>query len=197
MKRFALLMAALVISASGASAKDKMEKVDIALDGIDTQTLVVRASGQNYKTAITKEYRFLVRGFASAKGLYRIVDAWFYTGRPLDKGYQMPLVPRDYGSGEEKSVKRPVDFKVATARILWDGPGPVEACNANLIKLKQAGFTTQQVLAKTHALKVKALVGFGAAADRKGKTASPVGMGGGATYEHKTLSYPVAVECRP
>ena len=197
MKRILASAILMTLTATGALAKDKMDKVDIARDGIDMRKVVVRASGQAYKLDSPSTYQFDVRGYAAAKKGYRIVSAWFFSGLPLKMSYEQGLLPRDYGSGNNRTVKRPFLFKVPMNKVTWDGPSPLEVCNNNLAKLKQAGFSQQEILGKTYELKAVAIIGFGAAADREGRTASPVGLGGGSTYEHKTLKYQVHVECRP
>lgn len=196
MKRTTILLAALALSASGALAKDKMDKVDIAIDGIDIKPIVVRAGADGYKSVSTPDHVFFVRGYGQAKKGYRIVSAWFFSGPKNGASFERALLPRDYGSGKNRTVTRPVDLKIPLSKVTWDGPSPLAACNANFQTLKKAGFSPKDILSKTHALQVRAVIGFGAAADREGRTASPVGLGGGSTYETRSLSYTVRVECR-
>lgn len=195
MKKIALtaiaVLAALTVTAS---AKDKMDKVDIVRDGIDVRRVVVKAGANGYTAIEGNEYKFSVRGYAAAKTGFRILGAWFHTGK-LDQAHVYALYARDYGGGERRTLKFPISYKVPMNKVVWDGASPVEACRANLAKLKQSGFTEKEILAKSFSLKVGAIVGFSAVADREWREASSVGYGGGSTWTSRTMRYEVAVEC--
>jgi hypothetical protein len=186
--------AVLAALTATASAKDKMDKVDIARDGIDVRSVVVKAGSNGYTAIEGNQYVFSVRGYAAAKKGFRILGAWFHTGK-LEQAHVYSLLPRDYGSGEKRTLKFPISYKVPMNKVVWDGASPLDACRANLAKLKQSGFTEKQILAKSFSLKVDAIVGFTAVADREWREASPVGLGGGSTWKSRTMRYEVAVEC--
>ncbi len=195
MKKIALTaVAALAALTATASAKDKMDKVDIARDGIDVRRVVVKAGANGYTAIEGNQYTFSVRGYAAAKKGFRILGAWFHTGK-LEQAHVYSLYPRDYGSGEKRTLKFPISYKAPMNKVVWDGASPLEACRANLAKLKQSGFTEKEVLARSFSLEVGAVVGFTAVADREWREASSIGLGGGSTWKTKTMRYTVAVEC--
>jgi len=194
MKLIALAAAALAALTATASAKDKMDKVDIARDGIDVSRVVVKAGAGGYTAIEGSHYTFSVRGYAAAKKGFRILGAWFHTGK-LDQAHVYALFGRDYGGGERRTLKFPISYKVPMNKVVWDGASPIEACRANLAKLKKKGQSEKDILAKTHELTVDAVVGFSAVADREWREASSVGYGGGSTWKSRTMRYAVAVEC--
>lgn len=194
MKIAAISAAALLAMTITASAKNKMEKVDIVRDGIDLQTISVKASTSGYTGIDRTHYTFSVRGYAKAKSGYRILRAWFHTGK-LDQAHVLQLPHRDIGSGRNRTVRISRAYKAPVGQIIWDGPSPLQACQANLAKLQQAGFSRQEILGKTFDLKVRAIVGFSAVADREGRDPFPIGPGGGSTWRTKTMSYDVSVAC--
>ncbi len=195
MKKIALTaVAALAALTATASAKDKMEKVDIVRDGIDVRRVVVKAGTNGYTAIEGNQYTFSVCGYAAAKKGFRILGAWFHTGK-FEQAHVYSLYPRDYGSGEKRTLKFPISYKVPMKEVMWDGASPVEACRANLARLKRKGQSEKDILARTHELTVDAKVGFTAVADREWREASSVGLGGGSTWKTRTMRYAVSVEC--
>jgi len=194
MKKIALAVAALAALTATASAKDKMDKVDIARDGIDVRRVVVKAGAGGYTAIEGNEYTFSVRGYAAAKKGFRILGAWFHTGK-LEQANVYALFGRDYGNGEKRTLKYPFSYKVPMNKVVWDGASPVEACRANLAGLKKKGQSAKDILNRTHELTVHAIVGFSAVADREWREASSTGFGGGSTWKTKTMRYAVSVEC--
>lgn len=197
MKRILALVVLMALIPTGALARDKMDRVDILRDGGSGSAVVARWGAQGYKLDSAGTYDFSLLVYAAARKGFRIANAWMFSGPPLQATYEQSLSQQEYGSGMRRAVRRSHLFSVPLQKVHWNGRSPAEVCNDNLSMLKSAGLREDEIILMTHRLTAVAIVGFGAAADREGLTATSVGLSVDSTYMNKTLNYQVHVECRP
>ena len=197
-----LIAAALVVSlTSAASAKDWIETVKLTKDGIDTVPIEVSANAGGYTGIKTSGHRFLLKLHARATsgerivamklGAYKAVNYFEASG----SGWHKSFDHRDVGSGTKRTVTLSTRPVVPTAKLLWQGPSPKAACEANLAQQMAKGMSKSAVLSKDWMVSARAYFGLDAVAARKNKAKKNKWSLKNTTNKRDGLAYQVRVRC--
>lgn len=189
--------------ATGALAKDWIEKVEVKRDGIDVIPVEVSASSYNYTKIKSKSHRFLLRLYGKATNGERIVamkvgsfkNVLYFEGDGSlwSKGFQN----RDVGSGSKRTVSISYKPTIPLKRIKWQGWDPVQACSLNLDKKIKSGMKKSVALGKTWTVSAKAYFELDAVAARKNKAKKNKWTLKNTTHQRDGYGYKVTVKCLP
>ena len=198
-----LLAAAIASIATGAVAKDWIEKVEVKRDGIDVIPIEVTANSYNYNKIKTNSHRFLLRLYGKATNGERIVAMkvgsfkgvlYFEADGALwSKSFQN----RDVGSGSKRTVAITYKPTIPLNKVKWQGWNPKQACSANLDKKIKGGMKKSEALSRTWTVTAKAYFELDAVAARKNKAKNNKWNMKNTTNQRDGYGYEVRVKCLP
>jgi len=199
----AILTATLASLATGAMAKDWIEKVDVKRDGIDVIPVEVSANSYNYNKIKTKSHKFLLGLYAKATNGERIVamkvgsfkPVWYFEsdGGRWAKAFQY----RDVGDGSKRTVSIHYEPVISLNKVKWQGWNPQQACSVNLDKVLKDGMSKSAALSKTWTVTAKAYFELDAVAARKNKAKNHKWNFKNTTHQRDGYAYDVTVRCLP
>lgn len=204
--RATLLAAALSLPLGSASAKDWIDKVDLAKDSLDLIPVQVLSNANGYTKLKATNHTFSLRLFARAKKGKRIaagaVGAYdgVQVGALSGKRWGRNLSHKDVGAGKLRQLKRTFYFKVPIRKVNWWGASAIHRCNTLLQQKMAKGMSKQQVLAKNWMVEADVFFQFQAVAARP-KTAVKLDLNNHynnlkqSTRERKSAPYRVKVQC--
>ena len=191
--------AAMAMLTTTADAKDWIQKVDIAKDGVDVRPIEVSANISGYTKMKTKSHKFLLRAYANAKKGKRIGHMFLMSAKGSNSSsswvYTLPF--RDIGSGKKRQVKAGYKPKISTSKISWH-MSRVTVCNLLKAQKMSSGMSKQAVLSKTWNATATAKF-YAVAYAEKPKNAKKQGLNpannGSFTREAAGMMYKVSVRC--
>ena len=196
-----ILTAALSSIATGAMAKDWIEKVQVSKDGIDVIPVEVSANSHKYTGVKSNSHRFLLRLYGKATNGERIVamKVGSFKGVLYFEGdgslWSKSFQHRDVGSGSKRTVAISYKPTIPLKKIKWNGWNPREACALNMDKKIKGGMSKQQVLSKTWIVSAKAYFELDAVAAKKGKAKKNKWNFKNTTNQRDGGTYEVRVKC--
>ncbi|MEE4010990.1 hypothetical protein V1T76_02945 [Roseibium sp. FZY0029] len=199
----AVLTTVLASVATGAMAKDWIEKVEVVRDGIDIVPVQVKANSYNYTKIKSGSHRFLLRLSAKATngerivamkvGSFKNVQYFEADGDLWSKSFQN----RDVGAGTKRTVSLSYTPVIPTAKLKWQGWDPVQACSLNLDKVLKGGMKKKDALSKTWTVSAKAYFELDAVAAKKNKAEKHKWTMKTTSHQRDGYGYDVTVECLP
>lgn len=183
-------------------AKDWIEKVTIAQDGIDVIPVDVSASIGGYNAIKSTTHRFVMRLYAKATPGERIVagrvgsykGVYVFEYNDSSKWWDEQLRNREIGGGESRTVSRPYDVTIKLSLVTWS-KHPVEVCAAMLADKKTKGYSAAEVLAKDWDAQTSVYFEFQAVAARAGKAKNDNWNMKNTAGQRDGFYYPVRVRC--
>lgn len=203
-----IAFAAIIASSFGSSAfaKDWVEKVKIS-GAIDLVPISVKTDGIKYKVTTQKTHRFSFSLYAKAKSGKRIAKARVtaaYTGGLLESAgsyWTKSFADRAVANGTKRTWSKSAKFRINMRKIDWDGPNPVQACNAVLAKKLSQGRSRAAILGKVQKTSAYAIFQLRAAAARPSFATSGKSLSfknrNRWTEESSSMRYRVSVRCLP
>ncbi|MBZ0163272.1 MAG: hypothetical protein K8H74_11220 [Notoacmeibacter sp.] len=202
---FRAAIAAICITAAlpqAATAKDWIEKVQIAKDGIDIVPIEVSANAAGYTAVKTGSHKFGLRLYARATNGERIVAMkagsykdvlYFEYATQWNEGFSN----RDVGAGSKRTVDLHIDRVIPLKKLTWQGSDPRARCALNLESLIAKGMSKTAALAKIHTVKAYAYFELDAVAARKNKAENGKWSLKNTTSQRDAATYEVLVKCLP
>ena len=183
-----------------AEAKDWIESVSIAKDGIDVQTVDVTATGGKYTAIKTSNYRFGLRLNARATSGERIIagivgsynGVQYFEGSHPNK-WDVKMAGRNFGGTDARTIGLSIDPQLKLSKLTWQGKDPIKLCNELMAAQIKNGVSKAEVWSTTWTTKANVFFQLQAVAVKKNKAQSGKGGLKDATTERASLSYPVSV----